>query len=242
VGYNPVVQMLANRGYLVIQVNYRGSFGYGKQHLAAGNREHPAQVHTDVLDALDWAIGQGWADPDGVAGLGNSYGGYEVLIGVTHTPGVYACGVATCAPVNLSTEIKATPPWAQAMLSSLYDTYGNPDTEADLLWDRSPLSRAEHIDVPLLLAVGAHNHIVPKTEADQLTNVLAGNGIAHTYLSYSDEGHGLTRPINRQHFYAVAEQFLAEHIGGRAQPLNDQPIPDSLTETTQPLDPQPSKA
>ena len=233
-GYNPVVQMLANRGYLVIQVDYRGSFGYGKQHFTAGNREHAAKVHTDVLDALDWAIGQGWVDRSRVAGLGGSYGGYEVLIGLTHTPGVYACGVAMCAPVNLSTQIRATPPWAQAMLPSLYESYGNPDTEPDLLWERSPLSRADKIDVPLLLAVGANDPIVPTSESDQLTNALAGNGIPYTYLSYSDEGHGLTRPANRLHFFALAEQFLAEHLGGRAQPLDGQPIPDSVTETTEP--------
>lgn len=228
-GYDPLVQMLANRGYLVIQVNYRGSSGYGKHHINAGHREHAGKIHTDVLDALDWAIEQGWTDPKRVAGLGSSYGGYEVLIGLTHTPGVYACAVAMCAPVNLRTQILATPPFLRAMVSSLYESFGHPENDADLLWDRSPLSRADAIDVPLLLAVGANDPIVPAAETDQLTAALARQGIAHTYVSYDDEGHHLARPVNRLHCYGLAEQFLAEHLGGRAEPVTGIDTPASAT-------------
>ena len=239
-GYNPVVQMLANRGYLVIQVDYRGSFGYGKEHLAAGNREHAAKIHTDVLDALDWAVAQGWVDPKRVGGLGGSYGGYEVLIGLTHTPGVYACGVAMSAPVNLATQIASMPPWAEGQLSTFYEVFGHPQHDAELLWDRSPLSRAEKIAVPLLFAVGANDPIVPKTESDQLAAALTRNEIAHIYLSYGDEGHGLVMPANRLHFYAAAEQFLAEHLEGRAQPIDEQPVPASVTVLNDAISPDPA--
>jgi dipeptidyl aminopeptidase/acylaminoacyl peptidase len=152
-----------------------------------------------------------------------------VLIGLTHTPGVYACGVAMSAPVNLATQIASMPPWAEAQLSTFYEAFGHPLHDAELLWDRSPLSRADRIDVPLLLAVGANDPIVPKTESDQLAAALTSNQIAHIYLSYSDEGHGLVMPANRLHFYAAAEQFLAEHLAGRAQPLGDQPVPANVT-------------
>ncbi len=223
-GLNPEAQWLANRGYLVIQVNFRGSTGYGKDFLNAGNREWGAKMHDDVLDVLAWAVEQGWANPARVGIYGASYGGYEALVGAAFTPEVFACAVAASAPVNLNTLLTSYPPYWTPVIAQAHLRVGNPETEADFLSSRSPLSRADQIRIPVLIAQGANDPRVPQAESEQIVGALRQREIPHQYLLYPDEGHGLVKPGNRLSFYAAAEQFLAQHLGGRAEDVDDEPV------------------
>jgi len=227
-GPNPEAQWLANRGYLVIQVNYRGSTGYGKDFLNAGNREWGAKMHDDVLDMLAWAVEQGWADPARSGIYGASYGGYEALVGATFTPDVFACAVAIAAPSNLNTLLTSYPPYWKPMIAQVHLRVGNPDTEAGFLSSRSPLSSVDQIRIPVLIAQGANDPRVPQAESEQIVAALRERGIAHQYLLYPDEGHGLVKPDNRLRFYAATEQFLAEHLGGRAEEAHEPASPGTL--------------
>jgi dipeptidyl aminopeptidase/acylaminoacyl peptidase len=220
-GPNPEAQWLANRGYLVIQVNFRGSTGYGKDFLNAGNREWGAKMHDDVLDALAWAVEQGWVDPARAGIYGASYGGYEALVGAAFTPDVFACAVAVAAPSNLNTLLTSYPAYWTPMIAQVHLRVGNPDTEADFLSSRSPLSRVDQIRVPVLIGQGANDPRVPQAESEQIVAALRDRGVAHQYLLYPDEGHGLVKPDNRLRFYAATERFLAEHLGGRAEKAAD---------------------
>lgn len=217
-GYDPQVQWLANRGYLVVQVNFRGSAGYGRTFLDAGDRQWGAAMHDDLLDTVDWAVDQGAADPDRVAVLGSSYGGYAALCAATFTPARFACALAACAPANLLTLLRAAPPHPASQLAMLHRRIGDPDTDADMLWERSPLSRAHELSIPLLLARGADDPRVPPAEAEQLVAVLREGGIDHEHLVFDSEGSRLTKPSNRTRFHAAAEAFLARHLGGRHEP------------------------
>jgi dipeptidyl aminopeptidase/acylaminoacyl peptidase len=216
-GFDPEAQWLANRGYLVVQVNFRGSTGYGKQFLNAGDREWGRKMHDDLLDAVGHVVDAGLADPQRVAIYGGSYGGYAALVGATFTPDVFTCAVDIVGPSNLKTLIESVPPYWAPMIAQFHNRVGNPETEADLLWERSPLSRAEQIRIPLLIAQGANDPRVKQAEAEQIVAVLRDKGIDHEYLLFPDEGHGFAKPVNRLRFYAAAEAFLAEHLGGRAE-------------------------
>jgi dipeptidyl aminopeptidase/acylaminoacyl peptidase len=214
-GYDPEAQWLANRGYLCIQVNFRGSTGYGKDFVNAGDREWGAKMHDDLLDAVDWAVAQGYADRSRVGIYGGSYGGYAALVGAAFTPDVFACAVDIVGPSNLITLIESIPPYWAPMIAQFHTRVGNPETEADLLWERSPLSRAGDIRIPLLIAQGANDPRVKQAESEQIVAALTEKGIDHEYLLFPDEGHGFAKPENRLKFYAAAERFLARHLGGR---------------------------
>ncbi|HTX00484.1 MAG TPA: S9 family peptidase [Acidimicrobiales bacterium] len=217
-GFQPEVQWLANRGYLCLQVNFRGSTGYGKSFLNAGDREWGAKMHDDLLDTLAYAVGQGWTDPAKVAIFGGSYGGYAALVGAAFTPEVFCCAVDVVGPSNLITLIETIPPYWAPLIAQFHRRVGNPETDRDFLWSRSPLSRAEDITIPLLIAQGANDPRVKQAESEQIVAALDKAGIAHEYLLFPDEGHGFAKPENRLRFFAAAEAFFAEHLGGRFEP------------------------
>jgi dipeptidyl aminopeptidase/acylaminoacyl peptidase len=214
-GYNPEAQWLANRGYLCVQVNYRGSTGYGKAFVAAGDREWGGKMHDDLVDAVGYAVAQGWADPSRVAIYGGSYGGYAALVGAAFTPDVFCCAVDIVGPSNLKTLLETIPPYWAPMIAQLYRRVGNPETDAEFLWSRSPLSRARDIRIPLLIAQGANDPRVKQAESEQIVAALTEAGIDHEYMLFPDEGHGFAKPENRIKFYTAAERFLAKYLGGR---------------------------
>ena len=216
-GFDPTAQWLANRGYLCVQVNFRGSTGYGKAFVNAGDKQWGAAMQDDLTDAVAYATGQGWADPARVAIFGGSYGGYAALAGVTFTPDLYRCAVDIVGPSNLKTLIETIPPYWQPQVALFHRRVGNPETDAEFLWSRSPLSRAAIIRTPLLIAQGANDPRVTQAESEQIVGALRAAGIDHEYMLFPDEGHGFAKPENRLRFYAAAERFLARHLGGRAE-------------------------
>jgi dipeptidyl aminopeptidase/acylaminoacyl peptidase len=213
-GYNPEAQWLANRGYLCVQVNFRGSTGYGKAFINAGDREWGARMQDDLTDAVAHVTGKGWADPARVAIYGGSYGGYAALAGATFTPDVYRCAVDIVGPSNLITLIQTIPPYWAPLIAQFHRRVGDPEKDADFLWSRSPLSAVDRIRIPLLIAQGANDPRVKQAESEQIVAALEKAGIDHEYLLFPDEGHGFAKPENRLKFYAAAEQFLAKHLGG----------------------------
>jgi dipeptidyl aminopeptidase/acylaminoacyl peptidase len=216
-GFNPEAQWLANRGYLCVQVNFRGSTGYGKAFVNAGDREWGGRMQDDLVDAVAFVTGQGWANPARVAIYGGSYGGYAALAGATFTPDLFRCAVDIVGPSNLKTLIETIPPYWAPMIAQFHRRVGDPEVDADFLWSRSPLSRASSIRIPLLIAQGANDPRVKQAESEQIVAALREAGIDHEYLLFPDEGHGFAKPENRLRFYAAAERFLARHLGGRAE-------------------------
>lgn len=214
-GFRPEAQWLANRGYACLQVNYRGSTGYGKDFLNAGNKEWGRNMHNDLVDAVQWAIQQGIADPRKVAIYGGSYGGYAALAGATFTPDLFCCAVDIVGPSNLITLIKTIPPYWSTFLATFHTRVGNPDTEEEFLKSRSPLFKADQIKIPLLIAQGANDPRVKQAESEQIVEAMKSKGINYEYMLFPDEGHGFAKPENRIKFYAAAEKFLAKHLGGR---------------------------
>jgi dipeptidyl aminopeptidase/acylaminoacyl peptidase len=214
-GYDGEAQWLANRGYLCVQVNYRGSTGYGKAFVAAGDREWGGKMHDDLVDAVEYVVSQGWADRSKVAIYGGSYGGYAALVGAAFTPDVFCCAVDIVGPSNLKTLLETIPPYWAPMVQQLYRRVGNPETDVDFLWSRSPLSRARDIRIPLLIAQGANDPRVKQAESEQIVAALSEAGIEHEYMLFPDEGHGFAKPENRIKFYTAAERFLARYLGGR---------------------------
>ena len=220
-GFNAEHQWLANRGYAVISVNYRGSTGFGKNFLNKANMEWGGKMHDDLLDVVAWAEKNGVADARRVCVFGGSYGGYATLVGLTFTPDVFACGVDLVGPSNLITLIETFPPYWKPLLQLMKDRVGDPTTEEGraFLLSRSPLSYVDRIKRPLLIVQGANDPRVKKSESDQIVVAMQTHGIPVTYALYPDEGHGLQRPENKRSFYAVAEAFLATHLGGRCEPV-----------------------
>jgi dipeptidyl aminopeptidase/acylaminoacyl peptidase len=214
-GWNPEAQWFANRGYLCIQVNYRGSTGYGKAFVNAGDREWGAKMHDDLIDAVGHVVDQGWADRDRIAIYGGSYGGYAALVGAAFTPDVFRCAVDIVGPSNLQTLLETIPPYWAPAKAQLYKRVGNPETDKEFLWSRSPLSRARDIRIPLLIAQGANDPRVKQAESEQIVAALAEAGIDYEYMLFPDEGHGFAKPANRIKFYAAAERFLAKYLDGR---------------------------
>ncbi|MEE8537726.1 MAG: alpha/beta fold hydrolase, partial [Acidobacteriota bacterium] len=216
-GCHEEVQWLANRGYAVLQVNYRGSIGFGKTFTNAGDREWGGKMQEDLLDAVDWAVEKGVADPRRVAVLGGSYGGYAVLAGLAFTPDRFACGVDIVGPSSLLTLLETMPPYWKPWESVFFKRVGHPERDEEFLRSRSPLFKADCIDRPLLIAQGANDPRVKRAESLQIVEALRKRGKIVEYVEYADEGHGFVRPENRLDFYMKAEKFLATHIGGRYQ-------------------------
>jgi dipeptidyl aminopeptidase/acylaminoacyl peptidase len=216
-GYDPMAQWMANRGYLCLQVNFRGSTGYGKAFINAGDREWGAKMQDDLTDAVSYAVAQGWADPDKVAIFGGSYGGYAALVGATFTPEVYCCAVDIVGPSSLKTLIETIPPYWEPMIAQFHRRVGDPAKDEEFLWSRSPLSRADKITIPLLIAQGANDPRVKQAESEQIVAAMKAAGIACDYMLFPDEGHGFAKPENRMKFYAAAEKFLARYLGGRSE-------------------------
>ncbi|MDC8754111.1 S9 family peptidase [Erythrobacter sp. sf7] len=228
-GFNSIHQMLANRGYGVLSVNFRGSTGFGKDFINAGNKQWGLKMHDDLIDAVNWAVDQGIAAADKVAIMGGSYGGYATLAGLTFTPETFACGVDIVGPSNLETLLSTIPPYWAPMVKIFHERMGDPGTAEGLATLRaaSPLYKADRIEKPLLIAQGANDPRVKQAESDQIVGAMKSAGIPVTYVLYPDEGHGFARPENNIAFFAIAENFLAECIGGRAEPLGDALKPSS---------------
>ncbi|MBD2532885.1 S9 family peptidase [Nostoc flagelliforme FACHB-838] len=222
-GFSPLVQWLANRGYTVLQVNFRGSTGYGKAFLNAGNREWAGKMHDDLIDSVNWLVEKGISDPQKIAIMGGSYGGYATLVGLTFTPEIFAAGVDIVGPSNLITLIETIPPYWEPLKAMLYHRVGNLETEEEFLKSRSPLFFADRIQKPLLIGQGANDPRVKQSESDQIVNAMQQAGLPVQYALYTDEGHGFARPENRLHFFAIAEEFLAKYLDGRFEPLTDIP-------------------
>ena len=222
-GYRADHQWLANRGYAVLSVNFRGSTGFGKDFLNAGDLQWGRKMHDDLLDAVEWAIASGITSRDQVAIFGGSYGGYAVLWGMTNTPEYFACGVDIVGPSNLKTLLDSVPAYWASFFEQLARRVGDPRTEEGLalLKERSPLTYVENIRQPLLIAQGANDPRVRQAESDQIVDAMNAREIPVTYVLYPDEGHGFAVPENRLSFYAVAEGFLADCLGGRYEPVGD---------------------
>jgi len=216
-GCNTRSQWLANRGYAVLQVNYRGSTGYGKQFLNAANKQWSLKMHDDLVDAVQWIVDCGIADPKKVAIFGGSYGGYAALAGATFTPDLFCCAIDVCGPSNLITLIKSFPAYWETMKYKLYKRVGNPDTEKEFLESCSPLFKADKIKIPMMIVQGANDPRVTQIESDQIVDAMKKNGVTYEYLLFDDEGHGLVKEVNRLKFYAAAEKFLANSLGGRCE-------------------------
>ncbi len=230
-GYNSLHQWLANRGYAVLSVNYRSSTGFGKAFINAGNMEWGAKVYYDLIDAVDWAIQEGIADPDKVAIMGGSYGGYSTLLGLTITPEKFDCGVAWAAPSNLVSLLESIPPYWAPQIELFATRVGDVRTEEGrvLLTERSPLTYVDRVQRPLLIGHGVNDVRVPQAEADRIVEAVQNKGIPVTYMLFSDEGHGFARPENFISFSAVAEAFLSEWLGGRYEPIGDDFEGSSIT-------------
>jgi dipeptidyl aminopeptidase/acylaminoacyl peptidase len=222
-GFNPQHQWLANRGYAVMSVNYRGSTGLGKKFVNAANKEWAAKMHDDLLDVVDYAVKNGIAQKDKVAIMGGSYGGFATLVGLTFTPDAFACGVDIVGPSNIRTLLETIPPyWAPAV--SIWKHRVGDHTSAEgreFLDSRSPLTHVEKIKKPLLIGQGANDPRVKQSESDQIVKAMQEKKIPVTYVLYPDEGHGFARPENRTSFQAVSEAFLARCLGGPSEPFGD---------------------
>ena len=233
-GYHPWHQWLANRGYAVLSVNFRASTGFGKNFINAGDHEFSAKMHDDLIDAVNWAIAEKIADPDRVAIMGGSYGGYATLVGLTFTPDVFSCGVDICGPSNMVTLLESIPPYWAPILDMLTSRIGDHRTaEGKAYLEKvSPLHKVDAIRKPLLIGQGANDPRVKQAESDQIVQAMQAKNIPVTYVLYADEGHGFRRPENNTSFNAVAEAFLAEHLGGRCEPVGDDFVGSSITVPT----------
>lgn len=222
-GYDPYHQWLANRGYAVLSVNYRGSTGFGKNFINASNLEWAGKMHNDLIDAVNWSVDEGIADKAKIAVMGGSYGGYATLVGLTFTPDIFACGVDIVGPSNLRTLLETIPPYWEPMIDMFTTRVGDHRTEEGktLLDSRSPLTFVDSIRKPLLIGQGANDPRVKQSESDQIVKAMKEKNIPVTYLLYPDEGHGFARPENRLSFNAIADIFLANYLGGRSEPIGD---------------------
>ncbi len=217
-GYHPEAQWLANRGYAVLQVNFRGSTGFGKKFLHAGDREWGAKMQDDLTDSVAWAVKEGYADAERVAIYGGSYGGYAALAGAAFTPDLFRCAVDIVGPSNIVTLVRSIPPYWEIQRRIFDLRVGNADTEQEFLESRSPLFSADKIKIPMLIAQGANDPRVKQAESEAIVAALRQRGGEVDYMLFPDEGHGFARPENRLAFYRRAEAFLAKHLGGRAAP------------------------
>lgn len=218
-GYNSRAQFFANRGYAVLMPNFRGSTGYGKKFLDAGNKEWGRKMQDDVTWGAKYLVNEGIVDPKRVGIMGGSYGGYATLAGVTFTPDVYAAAVDVVGPSNLITLLETIPPYWEPIRKMFYERMGDPNTPEGkaMLMERSPLGSADKIKTPLLVAQGANDPRVNRREAEQIVIALRDRGFPVEYLLAPDEGHGFARPVNNMALYMESEKFLAKYLGGRYQ-------------------------
>lgn len=233
-GYDSYAQFLANRGYAVLQMNFRGSTGYGKAFLDAGNRQWGELMQDDITWGVKHLVAEGIADPERIGIMGGSYGGYATLAGVTFTPDLYKAAVAIVAPSNLNTLLASIPPYWEAGRKFFYLRMGDPSTPEgkEKLEQQSPLNHIDKIRTPLMVVQGANDPRVKKAEADQIIVAMRDNGIPVSYICAPDEGHGFARPVNNMAFLAAAEEFLAEHLGGRYQESMTPEVAKRLEEIT----------
>ena len=233
-GYSSYDQWLANRGYAVLSVNFRGSTGFGKDFTNAGDGEWAGKMHDDLIDAVQWAVAEGVTTQDKVAIMGGSYGGYATLVGLTFTPDTFACGVDIVGPANLNTLLSTVPPYWASFYKQLVRRMGDPETETGKAWlsERSPLSHVDAISKPLLIGQGANDPRVKQDESDQIVDAMTAKNIPVTYVLFPDEGHGFARPENNKAFNAVAEGFLSQCLGGRAQAIGEDFKGSSITVPT----------
>jgi dipeptidyl aminopeptidase/acylaminoacyl peptidase len=207
-GFNPEVQLLANRGFAVLQMNYRGSTGYGRTFWEAGFKQWGRKMQDDITDGVEWLVNQGIADPKRVAIYGGSYGGYAVLAGLAFTPDVYACGVDYVGVSNIFTLFETMPPYWKPAIAEFYEEVGDPIKDAALLRSISPVFNADKIKAPLFVAQGARDPRVNKAESDQMVAALAARGLKVEYMVKENEGHGFHNEENRFDFYEAMEKFL----------------------------------
>ena len=221
-GYSPLDQLLANRGYAVLSVNYRGSTGFGKKFLNAGNLQWGKAMHDDLLDAVAWATQQGITAKDTVCIMGGSYGGYATLVGLAMTPDVFRCGVDIVGPSNLLTLLSTIPPYWAPLVALFHNRMGDPNTAEGkaLLTAASPLTHAAAIKRPLLIGQGANDPRVKQAESEQIVAAMKAHHLPVSYVVFPDEGHGFARPENNQAFFGAAEAFLSLHLGGSYLPLS----------------------
>lgn len=233
-GFMPGHQLWSNRGYAVISVNFRGSWGFGKTFVNVGNREWAGKMHDDLIDVVEWAVSEGIADREKVAIMGVSYGGYAALVGLTFTPEVFACGVDVVGPSNLNTLLDTVPPYWEPEIAMLRTRVGDNSTEEgrQFLAERSPLTYADRIARPLLIGQGANDPRVKRAESDRIVDSMTRQGIPVTYALFPDEGHGFGRPQNHMAFMAIADSFLASCLGGRYEPIGEDFEGSSVTVVT----------
>jgi dipeptidyl aminopeptidase/acylaminoacyl peptidase len=224
-GFDGGAQFLANRGYAVLQINFRGSTGYGRAFWEKGFKQWGKTMQDDVTDAARWIVSEGIADPKRIAIYGGSYGGYAALAGMAFTPGVYAAGISFVGPSNLFTLLETVPPYWEPMRKMNYEMIGDPEKDKELLTAASPLFSADKIQSPLLIAQGANDPRVKKAESDQIVEALKKRGVDVPYIVRENEGHGFANEENRMYFYRAVERFLAKHLGGRTEP-GGEPIPE----------------
>jgi dipeptidyl aminopeptidase/acylaminoacyl peptidase len=221
-GFHPIHQLLANRGYAVLSVNYRGSTGFGKKFLNAGNLQWGKAMHDDLIDAVAWATQQGVTAKDTVCIMGGSYGGYATLVGLSMTPDAFRCGVDIVGPSNLLTLLSTIPPYWAPLVATFHTRMGDPNTAEGkaLLTAVSPLTHAGDIKRPLLIGQGANDPRVNQAESEQIVAAMKGHQLPVSYIVFPDEGHGFARPENNQAFFGAAEAFLSLHLGGSYLPLS----------------------
>ena len=221
-GFNPTHQWLANRGYAVLSINYRGSTGFGKAFVNAADGEWGGKMHDDLIAGVNWAVARGVADPKRIGVYGGSYGGYAALTAATKTPDVFACIVDIYGIANLLTFMAAIPPYWAPVFSVWKNRVGNPDTEEGraFLRDRSPLTHIDRAYRPILIVQGLEDVRVTRAESEQMVAVLRQRSVPVTYVVFPDEGHGFSKPKNQIAFRAVTEAFLAKHLGGAAEPID----------------------
>ena len=216
-GFIPEVQFLANRGYAILQMNFRTSTGYGRKFWEAGFRQNGLAIQDDITDGVKWLIDQGIADPEQVGIMGGSYGGYCTLAGLAFTPDLYACGVDYVGISSWFTILEGIPPYWEPMKEMFYEMVGHPEKDKELLERTSPLFHADKIKAPLFVAQGANDPRVNKIESDQIVEAVKKRGVEVEYMVKDNEGHGFRNEENRFDFYRAVEKFLAKHLGGRAE-------------------------